>query len=96
VIELRVNEDSLVDRLLARGRADDIEAVIRKRQRVYRSETTPLLHYYDDILVSVDGVGEVDEVTDRVLAGLRGQRPHPVRTSATPGRHPLLPARPRP
>lgn len=70
VIELRVDEDILVDRLLARGRADDTEDVIRNRQRVYRSETTPLLDYYDDMLVSVNGVGEVDEVTDRVLAGL--------------------------
>ena len=70
VLELRVDEDVLVDRLLARGRADDTVDVIRERQRVYRSETTPLLDYYDDLLVTVDGAGEVGDVTGRVVAAL--------------------------
>jgi len=71
VIELQVDEDILVDRLMARGRADDTESVIRHRQQVYRSETAPLLDYYEELLVTVDGVGGVDEVTDRILAALR-------------------------
>jgi adenylate kinase len=71
VIELQVDEDALVQRLLARGRADDTEDVIRHRQQVYRSETEPLLDYYRDLLVTVDGIGDVDEVTTRVLAALR-------------------------
>ena len=71
VIELQVDEDILVDRLLVRGRADDNEDVIRHRQQVYRSETEPLLDYYRDQLVTVDGIGDVDEVTNRILAALR-------------------------
>jgi adenylate kinase len=71
VVQLQVDEDVVVDRLLARGRSDDSEEVIRHRQHVYRSETAPLLDYYRDVLVTVDGVGEVDEVTMRVLAALR-------------------------
>jgi adenylate kinase len=71
VVQLQVDEDVVVDRLLARGRSDDSEDVIRHRQHVYRSETAPLLDYYRDVLVTVDGVGEVDEVTMRVLAALR-------------------------
>jgi adenylate kinase len=72
VIQLQVDEETLVQRLLARGRgADDTEEVIRHRQQVYRSETEPLLDYYRDLLVTVDGVGEVDEVTTRILAALR-------------------------
>jgi adenylate kinase len=71
VVQLQVDEDVVVDRLLARGRADDNEDVIRNRQRVYRAETAPLLDYYRDILVTVDGVGEVDEITNRVLNALR-------------------------
>jgi len=71
VIELQVDEDVLVDRLLARGRTDDSEDVIRHRQQVYRSETEPLLDYYRDLLITVDGVGEVDEVSDRILRALR-------------------------
>jgi adenylate kinase len=71
VIQLQVAEDVVVDRLLARGRADDSEDVIRRRQQVYMSETAPLLEYYADILITVDGVGEVDEVAARVLDALR-------------------------
>jgi adenylate kinase len=37
---------------------------------VYRSETAPLLEYYADIVVTVDGVGVVDEVSTRVLDAL--------------------------
>jgi adenylate kinase len=71
VIELQVDEEKLVHRLLARGRADDTEEVIRHRQQVYRSETAPLLDYYTDVLVTVDGVGNVDEITGRILNALR-------------------------
>jgi adenylate kinase len=71
VVQLLVSEDVLVQRLLARGRSDDSEDVIRHRLHVYQSETAPLLDYYRDLLVTVDGVGEVDQVTDRVLAALR-------------------------
>lgn len=71
VVQLVVDEEVVVQRLLARGRSDDNEDVIRHRQHVYRSETAPLLDYYQDVLVTVDGVGEVDEITDRVLAALR-------------------------
>lgn len=71
VVQLQVDEDVLVQRLLARGRSDDNEDVIRHRQHVYQSETAPLLDFYRDLLVALDGVGEVDEVTDRVLAALR-------------------------
>ena len=70
VVELQVSEDVVVERLLARGRSDDTEAVIRNRQQVYRDETAPLLDYYRDRLGTVDAAGEVAEITDRVFAGL--------------------------
>ena len=71
VVELQVPEDELVERLLGRGRGDDTEDVIRRRQQVYRDETAPLLAYYSDRLVSVDAVGTVEEITDRVTDALR-------------------------
>ncbi len=71
VVQLQVDEEIVVRRLMSRGRADDNEEVIRHRQHVYRSETAPLLDYYRDVLVTVDGVGEIDEITERVLAALR-------------------------
>jgi adenylate kinase len=71
VIQLQVPEDVVVGRLMSRGRADDTEDVIRRRQQIYVSETAPLLEYYGDILITVDGVGDVDEISDRVLKALR-------------------------
>ncbi|MBF6297665.1 adenylate kinase [Nocardia amamiensis] len=65
-----VPEDTVVERMLARGRADDNEDVIRNRLRVYREETEPLLEHYDGLVVSVDGVGEVDDVNTRALRAL--------------------------
>jgi adenylate kinase len=71
IVEFRVPEDELVQRLLGRGRADDTEEVIRNRQQVYRDETSPLLEFYADRLISVDAVGPVEDITARVLAALR-------------------------
>ncbi|VEG52008.1 adenylate kinase [Mycolicibacterium aurum] len=70
VLEFRVPEDELVSRLKGRGRADDTEDVIRNRFNVYRDETAPLLDYYSSTLVTVDAVGELDEVFSRALTAL--------------------------
>jgi adenylate kinase len=73
VVEFQVPEEELVQRLLGRGRSDDTEDVIRRRQQVYRDETAPLLEYYRDKVLSIDAVGSVEEITDRVTDAL-GQR----------------------
>ena len=70
VLEFRVPEDELVSRLQGRGRADDTEDIIRNRFRVYRDETAPLLDHYSETLVTVDAVGELDEVFGRALKAL--------------------------
>jgi adenylate kinase len=76
VIELVVDPEELIQRLLKRaetsGRADDTEQVIRHRQEVYTAETAPLLEVYGSrgIVIEVDGMGEVDEVTQRIDAAL--------------------------
>ena len=70
VVEFRVSEDELFERLKGRGRADDTEDVIRNRMKVYRDETAPLLEYYSDELKTVDAVGSVDEVFARALHAL--------------------------
>lgn len=80
VLELTVDTEEVVARLLKRaetdGRSDDTEDVIRTRQQVYADQTAPLLDVYRErgLLVQVDGTGEVDEVTERVLAALDGRR----------------------
>ncbi len=70
VVEFRVPDDELVERLKGRGRADDTEDVIRNRMKVYQAETAPLLDYYADGLKTVDAVGAVDEVFARALRAL--------------------------
>ncbi|BCK53118.1 MULTISPECIES: adenylate kinase [Nocardia] len=65
-----VAEDVVVQRMLSRGRNDDTEEVIRNRLRVYREETEPLLQHYDGQVVSVDGIGEIEEVNTRALRAL--------------------------
>jgi len=76
VVELVVDNDEVVGRLISRaakeGRADDTEDVIRRRLEVYAQQTEPLVGHYRDqgVLVTVDGVGEVTDVTERILAVL--------------------------
>ena len=78
-IELVVDEDELVRRLVSRaqqeGRSDDNEETVRTRMRVYREQTAPLLEYYGDKgkLRSVDGVGSMDEVTQRISNALTAE-----------------------
>ncbi|MEV0464158.1 adenylate kinase [Nocardia tengchongensis] len=70
VLSFVVDEDVVVERMLARGRGDDTEEVIRNRMRVYREETEPLLEHYDGQVVSVEGVGEIEEVNANALKAL--------------------------
>ena len=78
VLELTVDEDAVVARLLKRaeieGRDDDSEEVIRERQAIYRRETAPLTEVYSErgLLVQVDGMGTVDEVFTRISQALEG------------------------
>lgn len=76
VVEITAGTDEVVARLLKRsaeqGRSDDTEDVVRHRLDVYAEQTAPLANLYADrgLLVQVDGIGEVDEVTARLLAAL--------------------------
>jgi adenylate kinase len=77
VVCLSVDADELVRRLSSRaeteGRTDDTEDVIRRRQELYLEQTEPLVEVYRErgLLREVDGDGEVDEVTQRILDSLR-------------------------
>lgn len=67
VLELKVPEEELFQRLSGRGRADDTPEVIRERLEAYRKQTKPLLDYYSQKgrFVSIEGMGMMDEVFDR-------------------------------
>lgn len=76
VLVLAVDQEALLGRLLKRaeieGRPDDTEDVIRRRLEVYAAETEPLISVYDGrgLVVSVDGMGEVAEVQQRIFKAL--------------------------
>ena len=78
VVVLTVDSEELVQRLLKRaetsGRSDDTGEVIRHRQDVYTEQTAPLIDVYRDrgLLLEVDGLGEVAEVSERILTALDG------------------------
>ena len=78
VLELTVDVDEVVRRLAGRaaqeGRTDDTADVVRRRLEVYAEQTAPLLDVYRDrgLLRSVDGMGQVDEVTARLVDVVEG------------------------
>ncbi len=73
VLEIEVDEDEVVTRMLKRAqeqhRTDDTEPVMRHRLEVYRELTMPMATYYadQDLLEVVDGSGDVDDVTERIF-----------------------------
>lgn len=77
VLQLEVDHDALVQRLLDRaaveGRADDDEHVIAQRMKIYQDETAPITQCYAQrgLVAMIDGMGTVDEVTTRTLAAAK-------------------------
>ncbi len=69
VLDLVVSDETVIKRLLGRGRLDDTRETIEQRLRVYREATEPVLAYYQSkgLLIPVDGEAEVEEVTRRLI-----------------------------
>ena len=78
VVSIEVDDAVVVERLLKRaeieGRSDDNRETIAERLRVYYEQTAPLKEYYQKagILKSVDGVGTIDEIFNRIVSILGG------------------------
>ena len=76
VVEITADTDEVVTRLIKRsqeqGRSDDTEDVVRHRLDVYAEQTAPLAALYAErgLLVRVDGMGPMDDVTGRVLGAI--------------------------
>jgi adenylate kinase len=70
VIVLIAPDVELIERMLARGRADDTVEAIRKRLDIYHAETRPLVSYYGDLVVEIDGVGSIDDVHHRIMTAV--------------------------
>lgn len=84
VVELGVPRAVSIDRLTRRafeqGRTDDTEEAIANRLSIYEEQTAPILEVYRDhgLVESIDGVGSLDEVTERVIGALRARGIVPV------------------
>jgi adenylate kinase len=76
VIDLDVPVDLVMQRMVARGRADDTPDAIQRRLDLYDEQTRPLLAFYGDqgLLVTVDGVGTEDEVESRLVKAIEAAR----------------------
>ena len=74
-VYLYVPEPVLMERLLARARADDSAEVIRHRLQVFTETTSPLIEYYRErgILVEVDGTQAPESITAEIIARLSGR-----------------------
>lgn len=74
VVLLDVDTEVVVQRLLKRaeeeGRADDNEGTIRRRLQVFEADTAPLVDFYGDAVLTIDGVGAVDDVLSRIMIAL--------------------------
>lgn len=79
VVQLVAEPDIVVERLrkraLDQGRTDDDEAVVRHRLDVYAEQTAPLIDVYSarGLVVAIDGIGEIAEVTARITDALHAQ-----------------------
>jgi adenylate kinase len=112
VIELRVNESALLQRVetraaqtQARGeevRIDDTPEVLIKRLASYRQLTEPLIHYYSERrkLLTVDGMMTIEHVTreiNRILAAIGAVEPHaPAKAGAAKGAQTTAESRSKP
>ena len=64
VLRIKVDEQDIINRLIARGRSDDKPEIIKNRFKSYNSETQPLIPFYEEkkILFNIDGMQEVEKV----------------------------------
>ena len=98
VVELRVNESALLNRvetrvaeMQARGeevRIDDTPEVLSKRLASYRAQTEPLIHYYSERrkLLTVDGMMTIEHVTreiNRILSAIGAVEPRAARPAVS-------------
>ena len=68
VLELQVDTQELVRRMLSRKRPDDTSETISERLIVYKNQTAPVLQYYAqrNLLTAIDGSGTPDDVFARI------------------------------
>ena len=66
VLHLIADENELVRRLLNRGRGDDTEETIKKRLHIYEDSTKPVIDFYKNCTIEVNGVGEIEDINSEI------------------------------
>ena len=72
VLLIELNEELLIERLLARGREDDNETVIRHRLEVYKEKTSPIVDHYNKqgLVKTIKGDGDIEAIAWRIQENL--------------------------
>ena len=68
VLRIKVDEESIIKRLIDRGRSDDKPEIIKNRFKSYNSLTQPLIPFYEDreILFNINGMQDIEKVFDDI------------------------------
>ena len=68
VLRIKVDEEEIIKRLIARAREDDKPDIIKNRFKTYNSETQPLIPFYEKrkILFNINGMQEIEKVSDDI------------------------------
>ncbi len=73
VINIKLDDNELVRRMLGRGRKDDTEDTIKNRLKVYRDQTAPVKEHYSkkSAVFDIYGIGSISEINQKILEVLK-------------------------
>lgn len=66
-IFLQVDAEEILQRMLKRGRSDDNHETIKNRLAVFEKQTKPVIDFYQDKLITIEAVGEMQEIADQII-----------------------------
>lgn len=72
IINILVDEEEIIKRLVGRGRTDDTEDVIKRRLMVYKEQTAPVKDYFSKKyrIIDIHGVGDIVEINKTIIKAL--------------------------
>lgn len=73
IINLKADEEEIVNRLLNRGRSDDTRETIVNRLKVYNDSTAPVKNFYEKSgkILDINGMGGIEEINEKILSKLK-------------------------
>lgn len=73
VINITLDDEELMRRMLGRGRKDDTEETIKNRLKVYKEQTAPVKEHYSSksAVFDIYGIGSISEINDNILGVLK-------------------------